>query len=138
MLFFEDFGVNPTSICCIPALDCRWYQRKFLGVFDLSIDPVNEVAGLGVDSRVLSHGTTVTPGDNSTVDAITGHRTTRVSLKSKLRSQNNRLKVNPHQNKVSKITLENRKLKILMTSKTRPAWAGFRYCGTRHPCQNLG
>jgi hypothetical protein len=80
MLFFEDFGVNPTSICCIPALDCRWYQRKFLGVFDLSIDPVNEVASLSIDSRVFNLGTTVTPGDNSTVDSITGQWATRVSL----------------------------------------------------------
>jgi len=63
---------------------CSCYRlhgiKDVLVVFDLSIDPVNEVASLSIDSRVFNLGTTVTPGDNSTVDSITGHWATRVSL----------------------------------------------------------
>ena len=91
--------VDPANICCIPAVDCRWQQRQFLGVFDLSVDPVNEVACLSIDSRVSKHATFDTPRGNSTVESITGHWATRVSLKSKLRNLNQELKVNPDYNR---------------------------------------
>jgi hypothetical protein len=57
---------------------------KGLGPLDLAVDPVDEVAGLGVDARISGDGAAVTPRDDSAVDAIAGHRAAGVSLKVKV------------------------------------------------------
>ena len=51
-----------------------------LGPLDLSVDPVDELGGLGVDTRVSGGSAAVAPGDNTAVKAVTGHRATRVTL----------------------------------------------------------
>jgi len=51
-----------------------------LSLAELAIDPVNEMAGLGIDTRVSSFGTAIAPGDNTAVNSITGHWATRVTL----------------------------------------------------------
>lgn len=44
------------------------------------LNPVHEVADLGVDTRLVLLGTAITPGDNSLKLSIADHRATRITL----------------------------------------------------------